>query len=198
MQKQEMIEKLKKSLKPSRFEHSIGVMNTAVKLAKHYGVSEEKAMLCGLLHDCAKGMTKSESIEFCKQNSIAVDEVCKYNHSIIHQYIGAYVAKIQYGISNCEILDAIACHTTGKAGMTNLEKILFLADMIEPNRKKKPYDGLEELEKLCYEDLDAALVFGLNLSIKHVIEEGKLVHLNSINARNDILIKKIEENDKKI
>lgn len=189
MQVEKMREKLKSVLKPSRYEHSIGVMNTALKLAQHFGEDENKAVLCGLLHDCAKYMNSYDGYEFCNQKNIKLDDVSKNNYAIVHQYTGAYIAKYEYGVCDADVLNAIACHTTGKAGMTNLDKILFLADMIEPNRKKNPYIGLDELEKLAFENLDKAMVFGLDLSINHIMTQGFLVHLDSVRARNDIITK---------
>ena len=189
MQINEMKEKLKKTLKPKRYKHSIGVMETAVKMAKRFNADETKAMLCGLLHDCAKYMSPEEGYEFCKENNIELDEVSKVNYSIVHQYIGAYLAKSEYGVCDKEVLSAIACHTTGKENMSTLDKILCLADMIEPTRKENPYDGLFELEKLCFEDLDKAFVFGFDLCIKHVIDKKELLHIDSIRARNDVLKK---------
>ena len=179
--------KLQENLKPSRYEHSIGVMETAVKMAKRFGADEEKAQLAGLLHDCAKYISEQQGYELCKEWKISLDEVSKENYAIVHQYLGRKIARDDYGIEDAEVLDAIECHATGKAGMSALEKIIYISDMIEPNRLKKPYDGLERLIELAGIDLDMALLFGLELSCRHIFNTKKQLHLDTVRARNFIL-----------
>lgn len=185
---EEIIQILGKKLKPLRFEHSIGVMNTAEILAVRFGADAKKAKLAGILHDCAKYIDEEEGYKLCSEWEIELDEVSLNNYAVVHQYLGARIAQDEYEIEDVEILNAIKCHATGKKDMTKLEKIIYLADMIEPNRQKRPYDGLNELIKLSETDLNKATLRGLELSCMHVIRNGKLVHLDTIAARNSIIL----------
>ncbi len=190
--------KLQENLKPSRFEHSIGVMETAVKMAKRFGVDEKKAMIAGLLHDCAKYIPEQQGYELCSEWKISLDEISKENYAIVHQYLGRKIAKDYYGITDEEILDAIECHATGKADMSVLEKIIYISDMIEPNRLKNSYDGLGKLIKLAYDDLDIAMLFGLEISCRHIFDIGKQLHIDTVRARNYILSENMKKMLKKI
>lgn len=185
---EKIIKKLEDKLKPSRLEHSLGVMDTAEVLAKRFGADIRKAKIAGILHDCGKYIESEDGYRLCRQWKIELDEVCLNNYAVVHQYLGAKIAKDEYGIEDEEILGAIGCHATGKRNMSKLEKIIYLADMIEPNRKKKPYDGLLELMRLSEIDLDTATLKGLEFSMQHVINMGKLVHLDTVEARNSIIL----------
>lgn len=153
------ISKAKKVLKEymdgSRFEHTIGVMDTAACLAMRYGADMEKALIAGLLHDCAKCMPDSKKVKICMKNHIPMSETEEQNPFLLHAKVGAYIAKEKYGVDDEEILQAIACHTTGKPAMTLLEKIIYIADYIEPMRNKAA--NLPEVRRMAFEDLDLAL-----------------------------------------
>lgn len=153
------ISKAKKVLKEymdgSRFEHTIGVMDTAACLAMRYGADMEKALIAGLLHDCAKCMPDSKKVKICMKNHIPMSETEEKNPFLLHAKVGAYIAKEKYGVDDEEILQAIACHTTGKPAMTLLEKIIYIADYIEPMRNKAA--NLPEVRRMAFEDLDLAL-----------------------------------------
>ncbi len=194
MEFEKIIEDLKKKLEPSRFLHSIGVMETAVRLSKTFGADEEKARLAGILHDSAKWISPEDGYELCKKNNIVLDEVSLKNYAVVHQYLGAHLAKTEYGIDDEEIISAIRCHATGKENMTKLEKIIYISDMIEPNRKNRPFDGLFELQILCEKDLDKAVYMGLDLSIKHILGRRKLLHPDTVAARNSVLSEILEKN----
>lgn len=146
---------LKKYLDANRFEHTLGVMYTAACLAMKYGVDVEKAQIAGMLHDCAKCIPDQKKIKICVKNRIAMTETEQKNPFLLHAKVGSYIASEKYGVTDEEILDAIACHTTGKPAMTALEKIIYIADYIEPMRSKAP--NLPEVRKLAFEDLDQAL-----------------------------------------
>ena len=138
-------------------------------MAEKFGVDEEKAALAGLLHDCAKCMPLSQMTKAAKNEKL--DPVMKESKALMHAVAGAHVAQDVYDVHDPEVLGAIRWHTTGHANMTKLEKIVYLADMIEPNRK--PYPGLEALRKLCMTDLDEAMHMALLMSLDHVREQGK-------------------------
>lgn len=146
---------LKKYLDDNRFEHTLGVMYTAACLAMKYGEDIEKAQVAGLLHDCAKCIPDQKKIKLCVKNRISMTEMEQKNPFLLHAKVGAYIAEEKYGVTDQGILDAIACHTTGKPDMTRLEKIIYIADYIEPQRSKAP--NLEEVRKLAFDDLDRAL-----------------------------------------
>jgi len=178
MKREKMLYKLKKSLDRQRYEHTLGVEETARQMAKCFGVCEEKAALAGLLHDCAKCMTLSQMVKSAKGE--AIDPIMKESKALMHALAGMCVARDVYNIDDPEVLSAIRWHTTGRADMTQLEKIIYLADMIEPGRK--PYPGLEEIRKLCWLDLDAAMLTALRGSLAHVQEQGKTLHPDTLAA----------------
>lgn len=157
MTNEEIIDKLRKSLKRSRFEHSLGVAYTAANLAMCHGFNMDKAFRAGLLHDCAKYMDEIESISYCKKHKINVSQIeIEKASALLHSKTGAFMAKDKYGEEDEEILDAIRFHTTGRPAMTDLEKIVFIADYIEPNRKHLPV--MDTVRELAYKDINKCLV----------------------------------------
>lgn len=143
---------LKKKLKPSRYRHTLGVVETASKLAGRYQYDEKKAELAALLHDCAKYIPDEDKIAMCHENGIPVSDAELRNPSLLHAKCGAVQAEQLYGISDPEILHAIRVHTTGVPDMNLLDKIIFVSDYIEPGRDQAP--RLKELRKLAMEDLN--------------------------------------------
>ena len=143
---------MKEELSEDRYEHTLGVMYTAESLAMRYGVDMTKAAVAGLLHDCATCIPNSQKIRLCKKYDIEVTENEEKNPSLLHAKLGALLAQKAYGVDDPEILNAIRWHTTGKPDMTMLEKIIYMADYIEPNRDKAP--NLREIRKLSFENLD--------------------------------------------
>ena len=127
---------LKSKLEPMRFEHSVSVSFTCTALAMRYAYDIQKAELAGLMHDCAKRFTDSELIRKCQKHGVALTEAEIKAPAVIHAKYGAYLAENKYGIQDPEIISAIACHTTGKPDMSTLDKILYIADYIEPRRDK--------------------------------------------------------------
>ncbi|MGN0777443.1 MAG: bis(5'-nucleosyl)-tetraphosphatase (symmetrical) YqeK [Candidatus Ventricola sp.] len=178
MKREKMEYKLKKELDHQRFEHTLGVEQTAREMARVFGEDEEKAALAGLLHDCAKCMPLSQMVKAAKHAD--VDPVMKESKALMHAVAGRCVAQTVYGVQDEDVLGAIRWHTTGHANMTRLEKIIYLADVIEPNRK--PYPGLEELRAQCMQDLDGAMHTALRMSLEHVKEQGKALHKDTLAA----------------
>lgn len=146
---------LRKYLDRDRFEHSEGVMYTAAALAMRYGEDLEKAQVAGILHDCAKCMPDSKKLKVCEKHQIEITEAERTSPFLLHAKAGAYIAKAKYDIEDTEILDAIACHTTGKPAMTLLDKIIYISDYIEPMRNKA--ENLDEVRKMAFVDLDETL-----------------------------------------
>lgn len=139
-----------------RFEHTLGVAYTATALAMRYGVSLKNAELAGLLHDCAKCLTDEKRLAICEKHNISMNEIERRNPFLLHAKVGSYLAMEEYHINDPDIINAILNHTTGRPGMSDLEKIVFIADYIEPNRKNAP--NLAEIRKLSFEDLNLAMV----------------------------------------
>lgn len=147
--------KVQKSQDDDRFEHTVGVMYTAAALAMRYGEDMERALTAGLLHDCAKGFSGEKKIKLCEKYGLPISDTERKNPGLLHAKLGAYLAEKEYDIEDTGILDAIICHTTGRPEMTLLDKILFIADYIEPNRNQAP--NLDELRHLAFVDLDECL-----------------------------------------
>ena len=173
MDRIEMTVKLRDKLPAKRFEHSIGVEYTAGTLAFLYGVDCERAMIAGLLHDCAKYVPNDKKIRKCEKRGIAISE-CEYqNPELLHAKLSAVYAKEKYGVADEEVLSAIACHTTGKPDMTTLEKIIYIADFIEPNRNM--LSEMDIIRKEAYTDLDTCLLHILHNSMNHLCKKGSVV-----------------------
>lgn len=191
----ELIDKIKEDLKNTlserRYIHSLGVMEMAVELAKIYNVDEKKAELAGLLHDNAKEMTPEELLKYVDDNNIKISEVERINTKILHGKVGADIAKKKYGVSK-EIQEAIEYHTTTNPNMTTLDKIVFVADKIELNRKSATYD-IESERELAKKDLDGAVIFIINSNITSLIQNDKLINEESINTRNKLIIERMKK-----
>ena len=152
---EEILLDLKPKMKPERYHHTIGVMYTAANLAYAYDYDANKALLAGALHDCAKLVGVNDYIDECRHFHIPVPEYCFSSPHLLHADLGAYYAKNRYHVEDEEILHAILVHTTGCKNMSLLDKILYLADYIEPGRT--PYSGIEKLRKAAYKDRDYAV-----------------------------------------
>ena len=163
-------EKLKASLKPGRYEHSLSVSFTCMALAMRYGYDLDKAELAGLLHDCAKCYDNNSIIAACRNSGMELTEGELQAPSIIHSRLGARMAEEKFGVNDPEILSAIACHTTGKPDMSLLDKILYIADYIEPRRYK--IKDLPAIRRLAFEDLDQALFQIMEGTLRYLKESG--------------------------
>lgn len=188
-----IVEELGKWIDERRLHHSIGVSSCAVDLANHYGVDENKARLAGLVHDCAKSLSLEKFLELGRIYGFEADEISLRNKALLHAPIGAYLAGDLFDIKDPEILEAIACHTTGKEDMSLLDKIIFVADYIEEDRD---YPGVEEIRKFAFIDLDEGVIKALELSIINALERGKLLHPMTIEARNFLIMETRDEKGK--
>ncbi|MBQ7476491.1 MAG: bis(5'-nucleosyl)-tetraphosphatase (symmetrical) YqeK [Selenomonadaceae bacterium] len=183
----EMRRELQRRLKKERFAHSVGVANTAVKLAKKFGVDETKAYVAGLLHDCAREFENDALTAEAIKRGIEVGEIEKSVPLLLHSYISARMVTEIYGVDDKEIIQAIYRHTVGAKNMTPLDKIIYFADMIEPNRN---YPGVDKLRTLAEKsnDLDEIILTAINESILFVIQKNALIHPATIDARNFLLV----------
>lgn len=173
MERLEMSEKLKDKLPKKRYEHSVGVEYTAGTLAFIHGIDYEKAMIAGLLHDCAKYIPNDKKIQKCEKRNIPISEFEYKNPDLLHAKLSAIYAKEKYKVTDSEILSAISCHTTGKPNMTVLEKIIYIADYIEPNRSLLP--DMEIIRKEAYTNLDQCLLHILQNSMNYLGKKHSVV-----------------------
>lgn len=170
MKRQEIEKKLKKELDKERYTHTLGVMYTAASLAMAHQADMEQAMYAGLLHDCAKCISNKDKLALCEKNHITVSPSEMRSPFLLHAKLGAYFAKEIYEVEDIEILHAIQVHTTGEPGMNTLDKIIYIADYIEPNRDKAPH--LEEIRRLAFKDLDKAMLQILSDTLNYLKEKG--------------------------
>ena len=162
-------------IRAKRIPHVQGTEATAVALAEHWGVDPELARRAAILHDCTKYVELEEQLLLCSQFKLSLDELEKTSVKMLHSKTGAALSKHVFG--QCDaICDAIACHTTGKPDMTVFDKVLYLADYVEPSRD---FDGLERMRELVFEDLDKAMIYGLEMTIQELQEKEAPVHPNT-------------------
>ncbi|WP_291629414.1 bis(5'-nucleosyl)-tetraphosphatase (symmetrical) YqeK [Clostridium sp.] len=178
---------LKNNLIENRYIHVLGVVETAIKLAKINEVDEKKAEIAALAHDIAKNMTIYELKEIIDKNNIELSYDEEENQEIWHSIVGPIVAKEVFKIEDEEILSAMRWHTTGKENMSKLDKVIYMADMIEPNRNFK---GVDVLRRETFKDLDNGVLQGLNHTIKYLLNKDVPININSIKARNYLLLNK--------
>jgi len=178
---------LKLNLSEERFSHSLGCAQTAVELAKKFKLDEEKAYIAGLLHDCAKCFKKEELLEIIKKHMPEVAECEISNHKTLHAPVSAYFAKNEFGVEDEEILSSIRWHTLGKTNMSDFEKVIFLADKIEPNTRDSAYR--EEILKTLEQEngLNKALLICYKETIKSLVNRGLEICGPTIEIYNQLL-----------
>lgn len=169
-------------VKAKRIPHIKGTEETAVALAKFWGVDPEMARRAAILHDCTKYWELEPQVAVCDKYGIQLDELERVSVKFLHSKTGAALAKHVFGEPD-EVYDAIFCHTTGKPGMNTFEKILYLADYMEPTRD---FDGVEEMRRLVWEDLDRAMVMGLEMTVEELKERGVPIHANTQGTLDDL------------
>lgn len=179
-------DEVKKVLSEKRYNHSLGVMEKAGELAQKYNVDIEKAKIVGLTHDIAKEMTPEESYEYVEKNNIEIDDIERIQPHLLHGKIGADICAKKYGF-NTQMQNAIIQHTTGNEKMDLFAKIIFIADKIEKNRT---YDGVEEIRKIANLDIDKAVLMCLDNSIIKTVKKNNIIHPDTINTRNALLMNK--------
>lgn len=172
-------EDLKSKLSESRFNHSLRVAEYSKRLAKIYGVDKRKAYITGLVHDCAKGLEEYYILK--NVSNFDILDIGKDNFYLLHAIIGKDVARKIYGIRDMEILESIEYHTTARANMSLLEKIVFISDKIEPNRD---YKDVENLRKLADKDIDLAIIEFLHDSFEFRKSRNEVAHELSYEAYN--------------
>ena len=172
---------IKERLSAKRFDHSKGVAKCAEKLADCYKADRTGAYIAGLLHDCAKELPLEEMISLTK--GVDLEPMVFESKNLLHGPAGAVLAKKHFDITD-DIFDACFYHTVGKENMTLLTKIIFLADMIEPSRN---FEGVEEIRKLAFEDVDRAVVLAIDTTLKFLVKKGAKIYPGTIKARNFLI-----------
>lgn len=162
---------LSKILKKGRYKHTMGVMYTAASIAMRYGENIETAMLAGILHDCGKFCSEEEQIALCREYNIPLTDAELAVPAMVHAKLGAYLAKEKYQVEDENICNAILYHTTGRPDMTMLEKILYLADYIEPGRRQIP--GLDEIRTMTFTDINEAVRICAANTLNYLKESGR-------------------------
>ena len=180
---QEILAVVKTKMPEKRYIHTLGVRDTAIQLAQHYGEDSEKAMLAAIIHDIAKYAELSWMREIVQQEKMD-ERLLPWEHEILHGPVGAYMAKNEFQINDEDILNAIRHHTTGRPNMSRLEKIIYVADMIEPNRK---FDGVEELRKIAFDNIDEAMKACIKHTIAFLVQSEQPIYPLSIECFNDLM-----------
>ena len=175
------ISNIKNKLNDKRFNHSLRVAKEAKRMAKIFNVNPQIAEVAGILHDYAKNLSSDEIREYLKAMPQLVDETMLEIPELAHGIVGAEIVKDNLYIKDKDILNSISFHTTGRKEMSQLEKIIYIADYIEPKRN---FPGVEDVRKMAYKNLDKALLMALDNTIKFLIDRGAVIHPLSIEARN--------------
>lgn len=190
----EFKEILKNRLTEKRYTHSLNVADSAKKLARLYGYDEEIAYTAGLIHDCCKDTPAGLQLSYMLENGVELSEYELGVAKLYHSICGSVFVKKEFGIDNQDIINAVRYHTTGRKNMSLLEKIIFIADFISDERD---YNGVEIMREKAVKSLDEAIVEGLSFTIKDLIDQGRIIHPDTLNAYNDAMMKILNTGDNK-
>ncbi|MCH3949684.1 MAG: bis(5'-nucleosyl)-tetraphosphatase (symmetrical) YqeK [Acidaminococcus sp.] len=185
-----MEKKLEKSLQPKRFHHCTAVRDTAIILAKRYGADVEKAAIAGLIHDCARKIPTKDFIEVCTKLGIPMDDVERHQPILLHAKLGVHFAKEDFGVTDPEILDAIRYHTTGKAHMSLLDKVIYLADLLEPHRD---FATVDDMRKQAEKSLDGTLLSAYENTMNYLLGQDLLIHPDCLAGYNELVMQRLDK-----
>lgn len=185
LNEESILNKVRKRLSPKRLSHTLQVQKEAVKMAERYKCNIKQASVAAILHDMCRDYSLYELNQYVKKYNL--DNIYLNNKSLAHAKVAAKLMGDEYNILDQEIINAVSYHTTGKENMTLLEKIIYLADVIEPNRH---FDGVDEIRVLAYRNINQACLASLDLSIRFIIEKKEYLHIDTLKARNYLLINK--------
>ena len=164
---------MERALPRKRYVHTLGVAYLAASISMAYGKNYEKAMLAGLLHDCAKCLPEKEILKQCLNNGIVVSMAEKRQPFLLHGRLGAWYAEHKYGVKDEKILNAIRFHTTGRPDMSFMEKNIYLSDYIEIGRGQPTKPALDEIRKTAFEDIDLAVYYAARNTLYYLSEKEK-------------------------
>lgn len=183
MKREEALACVQEQLTEQRYIHTVGVMETAVKLAERFGADVKKAEIAAIFHDYAKFRPKEEMKQIILNGGGPL-EVLDFHHELWHAPAGAVLVKTEVGITDEDILSAIRFHTSGRPNMALLEKVIYVADYIEPGRR---FPGVEEVRTLAEEDLDSALIQALKNTITFLISKNQAVYPETVATYNALV-----------
>lgn len=178
---EKVLEFLRENLDDFRYGHSIRVMETAVELARIHGVDEEKAQMAGILHDSGKWKSREKTLQKVQDWGIILSEEERAEYNLVHGALSTYIAKNIFAIEDADVLNAIKNHITGRPAMSDLEKIVYIADMIEPARN---YEFIDDFRAMAKVDLDRTMYEILNENLAHLIRNDRYIAGTSLEARN--------------
>ena len=186
MTDEKIIEMLKNRLDEYRFNHSLAVADEAVVLAKRYGCDINKARTAGLLHDVFKNESVENMIDYINKNNIKLTDVEMNAKKLWHSILGSYYISNDLGVDDIDVINAVRYHTTARAGMSILEKVIYLADYTSADRT---YNGVEQMRKAVKIDMESAMQIALEFSINELLQKGACIHPDTINAYNEIMLR---------
>ena len=184
---EKIITLIRSKLNADRFNHSLNVADSAKELALSYGADVDKAYTAGLLHDVMKNASEEEQLGVLSEAGIELMPVERENKKLWHAIAGAAYVKFVMGIDDRDIIRAVRYHTTGRSGMSLLERIVYLADYISADRN---YNGVEDMRRLCKSDSDEAILYALTFGIPDLVSKGRVIHPDSIDLYNEVIITK--------
>ncbi|NBD22911.1 bis(5'-nucleosyl)-tetraphosphatase (symmetrical) YqeK [Paenibacillus glycinis] len=184
MNRSEMMAAVKAEMPERRWTHTLGVMETSIILAERFGGDPERAERAAILHDVAKYWPTARMETMIKEHGLP-EELLRYDKELWHAPVGAFVAERDYGVSDAEILDAIRYHTSGRERMTLMDKIVCLADYMEPGRD---FPGVKHIRELAEHSLNRALLAGFDSTIMYLLQQGRRIFPLTIAARNDLIL----------
>ena len=176
---------IKSMMSENRYNHCVNVSKEAVKLAKRYGGDEEKAAIAGILHDITKEMPKEEQLQIMLDSGIILDDIQKNAPKLWHGISGSVYIKKHFGIEDEDILNAICYHTTGRAGMSLLEKIIFVADFTSEERT---YKGVATMRKKSRKSLEDAMLYGFKFTFSDLSSRELAIHPDELSCYNEIVL----------
>ena len=179
------VELIKMRLDSYRFRHSLCVADCAKKLARQYGCDEKKAYTAGILHDVMKNTSPDEQLAFLEEHGVELNGIERSNPKLYHAISGAYYVKDVLNVEDEDIFNAIRFHTTGRAGMSLLEKVIFIADFVSDDRC---YNGIDEIRDAAWKSLEKAMMIGLDFTIKEIVGKRQTLHPDSVNLYNELIL----------
>jgi predicted HD superfamily hydrolase involved in NAD metabolism len=188
MEREQALSLVKIQLTEHRYQHTLGVMETSINLAEKYGADVKKAEMAAIFHDYAKFRSKDEMKEIIMSQGLPQD-LLLFNTELWHAPVGAYLVEKEARVCDPEVLDAIRFHTSGRPNMTLLEKVIYLADYIEPGRH---FPGVEEVREIANDNLDKALVKAIQNTILFLMKKNQTIYPETFYTYND-LIQKLED-----
>ncbi|GAB2703954.1 bis(5'-nucleosyl)-tetraphosphatase (symmetrical) YqeK [Paenibacillus thermoaerophilus] len=180
----ELIERTRSQMPAKRWQHTLGVVETSVKLAEQFGADPRKAEIAAVLHDYCKFWPVDKQLRILRDNPELPQDLPEYDNALLHSHVGAWIARHELGIDDEEVLDAIRWHTSGRVGMTALDKVVCLADYIEPNRD---FPGVEKMRELARHSMERALIAGFDSTISFLLQKGKKIYPLTVMSRNALI-----------